>query len=64
MARGLPPGRRHEEFDMTGLTPEPLEIKGELKMPGVQTRHPGVATFVAGVVLAVGLLSGLMTPKP
>ncbi len=44
---------------MTGLTPGPLEIKGELKMPGVQTRHPRVATFVAGVVLAVGLLSGL-----
>ena len=49
---------------MTGLAPESLEIKGELKMPGVQARHPGLATFVAGVVFAVGLLSGLMTPKP
>ncbi len=49
---------------MTGLTPESLEIKGELKMPGVHTRHPGVARFVAGVVFAVGLLSDLMTPKP
>ena len=44
---------------MTDPTPAPLEIKGELKMPGVHTRHPGVATLVAGVVLAVGLLSGL-----
>ena len=44
---------------MTGLTPEPLEIEGELKMPSVQTRHPGVAGFVAGLVIAVGLLSGL-----
>jgi hypothetical protein len=44
---------------MTGPTPEPLEIKGELKMPSVRTRHPGVAKFAAGVVFAVGLLSGL-----
>ncbi len=28
-------------------------------MPRVQTRHPGVARFVAGLVFAVGLLSGL-----
>ncbi len=44
---------------MTGPTPEPLEIKGELKMPDVQARHPGLAKFVAGVVFSVGLLSGL-----
>ena len=44
---------------MTGLTPEPLEINGERKMPGVQTRHPGVATFAVGVVLAVGLMSSV-----
>ncbi len=49
---------------MTGLTPEPIEIKRELKMPGVSTRHPGLATFVSGVVFAGGLLSGRMTPKP
>jgi len=42
---------------MAGPIPEPLEIEGECKMPDVKTRHPGVATFVAGVVLAVGLLS-------
>ena len=42
---------------MTGLTPGPLEIKGELKMPSAKTRHPGVATFVFGVALAFGLLS-------
>ena len=28
-------------------------------MPNVRTRHPGVAKFAAGVVFAVGLLSGL-----
>ena len=42
---------------MTGPTPEPLEIKGELKMSSVLARHPGVATFVVGAALAVGLLS-------
>lgn len=28
-------------------------------MPRIDTRHPGVAKFVGGVVLAIGLLSGL-----
>ncbi len=44
---------------MTGLTPEPLEINGESKMLSVPTRQPVVARFVAGLVFAVGLLSGL-----
>ena len=44
---------------MTGPTPEPLEIEGESKMPSVKTRYSGAATFVAGVVLAVGLMSSV-----
>lgn len=37
---------------------KPLKIEGESKMPSIKTRHPGAAGLLAGVVFAIGLLSG------